>query len=313
MSSIDQPFPSPPPKARRRRAGGLQRSEWIWGYLFISLNLLGFVVFSMGPILSSFVMMFTDWSLLQPPRFIGLANFSRLMRDKLFFTTFANTFYFAAVSVPLSTIGAFLLAVLLNRPIRGRSILRGAFFLPSITLAVSVAMVWQWLLEPQGGLVNYLLRGLGLPGPQWLADRQLAMPTLIMISIWQHVGYYAVIYLAGLQTIPGELYEAAQIDGASPWQQLWYLTVPLIAPTTFFVVVTSLIAAWQVFELPYLMTGGGPANATRTLLQYTYSQAFSSTRMGYASLIAWVLFVVIFIVTMIQWRFAKERENVIEL
>jgi multiple sugar transport system permease protein len=297
----------------RKKGGSLQHSEWVWGYLFISINLIGFLIFSLGPILASFVMMFMDWPLLKPPRFVAFENFERLFKDKLFVTSLVNTTYYVLVSVPLTTALAFFLAVLLNRPLRGRSFLRAAYFLPSMTLAVSAVMAWQWLLDPQGGVFNYMLRAVGLPTPEWLADRRIAMPTLIMVSVWQNVGYYAVIYLAGLQTVPTELYEAAQIDGASPWQRLLYITVPLVAPTTFFVVVTNMIFSWQIFDLPYLLTGGGPANSTRTLMLHMYGQAFTNLKMGYASLIAWVLFVIIFILTLLHWRFMSKREFVIEL
>ena len=296
-----------------KRAGGLRRSEWKWAYLFIALNLIGFLTFSFGPILTSLVMAFMNWSILKPPEFTGLANIERLLDDDQFFLTLGNTAFYVAGSVALVTVFSFLIAVLLNQPIRGRTIFRTVFFLPSVTLIVSVAMIWQWLLNPQGGVLNYLLQLVGVPQPQWLADRQLAMPTLIMISVWQHVGYYSIIYLAGLQGIPREYYEAAEIDGASSLQRMMRITVPLIAQTTFFIVVTSLISSWQVFELPYLLTGGGPANATRTLMMYTYSQAFGSFRMGYASLISWVMFLLIFIVTIIQWMLARRREHMVEM
>jgi multiple sugar transport system permease protein len=297
----------------RKSAGGLRRSEWKWGYLFIGLNLLAFLVFSLGPILASLAMSFMNWSILRPPEFVGLANVERLLDDDLFFTTLGNTLFFAVSNVFLVTVFSFIIAVLLNQPIRGRTLFRTAFFLPSITLVVSVAMIWQWILNPQGGLLNYVLQLLRVPQPQWLADRQLAMPTLIAISVWQNLGYYAVVYLAGLQGIPNEYYEAAQIDGATGLQRTLQITVPLIAPTTFFVIVTSLIASWQVFELPYLLTAGGPANATRTLQMYIYSQAFGSFRMGYASLISWVMFLLILIVTIAQWTLARRRDSVVEM
>jgi len=239
---------------RLRRAGGLRHSEWIWGYLFISINLIFFLVFSIWPIIQSFIMAFMSWSLLKPPQFAGLDNFRRLIDDDLFRTTMFNTVYFVAAHVPLLTILAFLLAVLLNRPLKGVGLLRAAYFLPSVVMLVSAAMVWHWMLDPQTGVINWLLTAVGLPAPLWLAERRLAMPTLIMIAVWQDVGYFAVIYLAGLQTIPASLYEAAEIDGASGYQQMIHITVPLISPTTFFVVVTSLIAGWQTFALPFLMT-----------------------------------------------------------
>jgi multiple sugar transport system permease protein len=302
--------PGPGLRSRLRHAGGLRQSEWIWGYVFISVNVVGFMCFSFLPVLASLGLAFTDWKLLQGPRFVGFDNILRLFDDRLFLQTLSNSAYFVAGYVPLITVLAFFLAVLLNRPLRGIGLLRGVYFLPSITLLVSVAMVWHWLLDPQAGLINYSLRSLGLPAPEWLASMTWAMPTLIMIGVWQDVGYYAVIYLAGLQGIPSLLYEAAEIDGASWWQKLRYITVPLSSPTTFFVIITSLIAGWQAFAMPFLMTQGGPANTTNTLLLYIYQQAFTSLRMGYASVMAWVLFLLIFAVTLLQWRFLGRGDNV---
>lgn len=295
---------------RLRRAGGLRRSDWLWGYLFISINFLGFAIFSLGPIIGSLALSFMGWRLLQPPHFTGLTNLNQLVGDGLFFQTLLNTAYFVVGYVPLVTVLAFLLAVLLNRPLRGIGLLRGIYFLPQITLLVSVAMVWHWLLDPQAGMLTYALQALGMTSPQWLADAHWAMPTIILVAVWQDVGYFAVVYLAGLQSVPGNLYEAAEIDGANPWQKLTQITVPLMVPTTFFVLVISLISGWQVFALPFLMTQGGPANSTYTLLLYIYNQAFTSLHMGYASLMAWALFLIIFLVTLVQWRFAKRGENV---
>ena len=295
---------------RLRHAGGLRRSDWLWGYLFISINFVGFAIFSLGPIVASLVLSFMNWRLLQPPQFTGLDNLAQLVDDGMFFQTLLNTGYFVVGYVPLITVLAFLLAVLLNRPLVGIGLLRGIYFMPSITLLVSVAMVWHWLLDPQAGMINFILGSVGLPAPQWLADPYWSMPTIIVIAVWQDVGYFAVIYLAGLQSVPGSLYEAAEIDGASAWQKLTRITVPLMVPTTFFVLVTSLITGWQVFALPFLMTQGGPANSTYTLLLYIYNQAFTSLHMGYASLMAWALFLIIFIVTLVQWRFVQREENV---
>jgi multiple sugar transport system permease protein len=289
----------------------LRRSEWVWGYGFISINLVFFLAFSLLPVLASLGLSFFDWKLLQGPKFVGLANVFRLFDDPLFWQTFTNSTYFVVGYVPLITVLAFFLAVGLNRPLRGIGLLRGMYFLPSVTLLVSVAMVWHWMLDPQAGLINFVLHVLGLPAPEWLASSTWAMPTLIMVAVWQDVGYFAVVYLAGLQGIPSVFYEAAEIDGAGAWQKLRHITVPLISPTTFFVIVTSVLAGWQVFALPFLMTQGGPANSTNTLLLYIYQQAFTSLRMGYASVMAWFLFILIFVVTLIQWRFIGRGDNVV--
>ncbi len=311
---ITHPGADVPPKTnvwqRFRRLGGLHRSDWIWGYLFISLDLIGFLAFSVGPILQSFIMSFMSWSILKPPRFVGLDNLRRLLDDELFRQVMFNTTYFVLFYVPLIAVLAFALAVLLNRPLRGVGIMRAAYFLPSITLMVSVAMVWSWMLDPQAGIINSIMVSIGLRPPMWLAEVRTAMPVLILISVWQDVGYYAVIYLAGLQAIPVTLYEAAEIDGANGWQQMLNVTIPLITPTTFFIVVTCMIGGWQVFSLPFLMTHGGPRYSTTTLLYYVYQQGFTSLRLGYASLMSWVLFVVILIVTLVQWRVVRGGEYV---
>lgn len=295
---------------RFRRAGGLRRSDWIWGYLFISLNLIGFLVFSLGPIIQSFIMSFMSWSILKPPQFVGLGNFRRLLDDELFRQVMFNTAYFVLFYVPLIAVLAFLLALLLNRPLRGVAIMRTAYFLPSMTLMVSVAMVWGWMLDPQAGIINSIIEAFGLRPAMWLAEVRTAMPVVILISVWQDVGYYAVIYLAGLQAIPATLYEAAEIDGANAWHKMLNVTIPLIAPTTFFVVVTCMIGGWQVFSLPFLLTHGGPQYSTTTLLYYIYQQGFTSLRLGYASLMSWVLFVVILAVTLVQWRVGGGGEYV---
>jgi multiple sugar transport system permease protein len=292
---------------RRRGLSRLQRRELAWAALFLLPNLLGFLTFSVGPLLFSLAMTTMDWQLVKPPVFTGTANIQRLLADDVFWTALGNTALYVAMYVPLLTVCAFLVAVALDRKLRGITLFRTIFFMPSVVLFVSVAMLWQWLYEPQNGLINYLLSLLGIQGPPWLSSRQWALPSIVLMGVWRHAGYYSLIFLAGLQAVPEELHEAAQVDGATPVQRIRYLTIPLIFPTTFFVVVTSLIAAFQLFGEAFVMTKGGPGYATTTLVYYVYRSGFEVFRMGYAALIAWVLFALIFVVTLVQWRVARDR------
>lgn len=297
---------------RIRRAGGLRRPEIVWGYLFILPSVIGLLCFTLGPIVASLGMIFTDWTALRPPRFVGLGNFRRLSEDELFRTTLGNTIYYVGLYVPLVTVFAFLLANLLDRRLKGITLYRTVFFMPSVCMFVSVALLWQYIYQPDSGLLNYLLSLLGIQGPGWLTDQKWAMPALVTMGIWRHVGYYALIFLAGLQSVPQELYEAAEVDGAGPWAKLRHMTVPLVAPTTFFVLVIACIEAFQLFGEAYVMTAGGPGYATTTLVFLIYRNAFEGFQMGYAALQSWVLFAIIFGVTLVQWRLNKERNYGLE-
>jgi multiple sugar transport system permease protein len=292
---------------RLRRIGGLRQQEIVWGFLFILPNVLGFLLFNLGPMVASFGMIFTDWTVIRPPDFVGLENFQKLVRDDLFLTALLNTFYYVAGYIPLVTILAFLLSNLLDRKLRGIAIYRTVFFMPSVCMFVSIAILWQWLYSPTSGLINYFLSLFGIQGPGWLSETRWAMPAIIVMGVWRHVGYYSLIFLAGLQGIPQEYYEAAEIDGAGMWAKMRNVTIPLIFPTTFFVLVIAFIEAFQLFGEPYIMTGGGPGYATTTLVFLIYRNAFEGFKMGYASLQAWVLFAVIFLVTLIQYRLGQER------
>ncbi len=292
---------------RFRRAGGLRRPEIIWGYVLILPNVLGFLAFNLGPMVSSLGMIFTDWTVVRAPNFVGLENFRKLLSDELFRTALGNTLYYVVAYVPLVTVCAFFLANFLDRKLRGISIFRTIYFMPSVCMFVSVAILWQWLYHPTSGVINYLLSLVGIQGPGWLSDKKWAMPAIVLMDTWRHMGYYGLIFLAGLQGIPQEFYEAAEIDGAGAWAKMRSITIPLIFPTTFFVLVMAFIGAFQLFGEPYVMTGGGPGYATTTLVFLIYRNAFEGFKMGYAALQAWVLFVVIFLVTLVQWRFSQER------
>lgn len=285
----------------RRAFWTLARREAVWGYLFLLPNIIGFLIFTALAVVAAFFLSLTEWDLLTPPKFIGLANYYKLLtNDPVFRQTLTNTIYFVAGVVPLDIICALLLALLLNRPIRGMAFYRAIYFVPVVTSLIAVAIVWQWLYHTEVGMVNYLLAAVGLPRVNWLGSTEWAMPAVILMSVWKAMGYYAVIFLAGLQGIPTHLYEAASIDGANSWQRFWKITLPLLSPTMFFVLVISIISAFQVFGQIFIMTRGGPGNATATIVYFIYNNGFVWFRMGYAAAASWILFAIIFAVTIIQ-------------
>jgi multiple sugar transport system permease protein len=265
--------------------------------LFLGPSLIGVVAFVAGPIVASLALAFTSWDLLTPPAFVGVRNFERLSRDLEFWAALRHTVTFLAGYVPLVLVTGLAVAVALNGRVPARGAFRAIFFLPVVSSWVAVALVWQWLLNPHFGLVNAWLATIGIRGPAWLFDPSWAMPSVILTSVWKDTGFVMVILLAGLQAIPREYYEAAGIDGATRWQQLRHVTVPLLAPAIFFALTISLINSFQVFDQVYVMTGGGPAGATTVLVERIVRHAFSFSRMGYASAMSWVLFLLIFATT----------------
>ena len=291
--------------AAPRRVGSLRaqrRREVFEAYLYLLPTFVGLILFSLGAIVVSVGISFTDWNILQPPHWVGLSNYVRLFSTPLNWQVFGNTLYYMGVIVPVGTALALGLALALNRGLRGIVLLRSLYFLPVISSTVAVSLVWGWLYNQQFGLINYLLSVVGITGPAWLADTRTAMPAVIIMSIWKGLGYNMVIFLAGLQGIPRELYEAAAIDGAGAWARFRYVTLPLVSPTTFFVVVLSTIAAFQVFDQTYVMTGGGPAYSTTTLALFIYQNAFQWFHMGYAAALSYVLFAAVAVVTLVQFR-----------
>lgn len=292
-------------KLKHFRLKNVQK-EKIAGYSFLSPNLIGFIVFSLIPIIASIFLTFTRWNLASSPKFVGLQNFSILLKDELFWRYLWNTFYYAIGTIPLTVILAFSLAYLLNRKIRGVVFFRTLYFLPSVTLLVAVAIVWSWLYNADFGLFNYFLGKLGMTGPRWLQSKTWAMPAIIIMGIWKGVGYSMLIFLAGLQNIPEQYYEAAEIDGANWWHRIIHITIPLISPTTFFVIVTTTIGSIQGFDQFYIMTRGGPSGATTTLVYYIFQNAFEWFKMGYAATVALMLFVIVLALTLIQWRLSNK-------
>lgn len=280
----------------------LAQQEELIAYAFILPSLLGFVIFLVVPMVASLGISFYDWELLTPPSFVGLKNFADLFGDRVFKDVLMNTLYYTFGLVPLNLVVSLGLALWLNTRLRGLTLYRMAFFLPVVTVTVAVALIWRWMYEPRAGIIDVGLRALGLPGPTWLGDPHWAMPAIILMSVWKGFGYNMVLFLAGLQGIPVSIYEAAMIDGATAWQRFWRITLPLLSPVIFLAVVLTVISSFQVFDQALVMTNGGPANATNTIVLYIYQNGFQFFRMGYASAIAWVLFGVIFLFTLFQMR-----------
>lgn len=266
--------------------------------LFLGPSMVGVALFLLGPIVASLGLSFTNWDLLTPPDFAGLGNFRRLLRSSEFWAALRHTLTFLAGYIPLVMVAGLLVAVALNSRMPGRNLFRAIYFLPVVTSWVAAALVWKWLLNPSFGLVNNLLGALGVAGPAWLFDPNWAMFSVVLTSVWKDTGFVMVILLAGLQGIPRQYYEAASIDGATDIQKLFHVTLPLLSPALFFALSISLINSFQVFDQVYVMTGGGPAGATTVLVERIVKNAFSFSRMGYASAMSWVLFVLIFLTTL---------------
>lgn len=271
------------------------------GWAFASPWIIGFVLFTVGPMLASALMAFMKWDLLTAPSFVGPENFQRAVRDPLVWHSLKVTTIYAVIAVPLNIVLGLGLALMLNSGVRGLRVYRTAYFLPSVLSGVAVALLWRWVFENQFGLANTLLSYVGLKGPNWLGDGSWALASLILMNIWS-VGGGMIIYLAGLQGIPTDFYEAAAIDGANWWQRLWSITLPLVTPALFFQLVIGVIQALQVFTQPYIMTGGGPYNSTLFFVLYLYQNAFQYFQMGYASTLAWILFLYILVLTLAIFR-----------
>ncbi|SDS65721.1 carbohydrate ABC transporter membrane protein 1, CUT1 family [Paenibacillaceae bacterium GAS479] len=281
----------------------LSKAVVILGFLFPSLA--GLLLFQLIPMLSSAVISFTDWDLLTKARFVGLDNYREALQDEQTLTSMLNILKYIAGYLPSVLALGLLFAVLLNRKLRGVQFYRIAIFVPVITSWVAVSIIWRWLLNGQSGLVNYVLSLVGIQGPVWLQDFFWAMPAIIAVSVWKDLGYVTIILLAGLQDISDDYYEAATIDGAGGFQKFWRVTLPLLTPSLFFVLVISLINGFQLFDQVLVMTNGGPAGSTSTLVQQIYENAFQSYKMGFASAQSWILFVIILIVTIIQQQLQK--------
>jgi multiple sugar transport system permease protein len=278
----------------------MRRREAMFGYIFLSPWLIGFVVFLLGPMLASIYLSLTQYKMISPPVFIGLANYERMLTDQFVWHSLQVTATFTFFSVPLGMICAMAVAVLLNQKIVASGIFRTVFYLPSVISGVAIALVFAWIFNYRFGILNYFLSLVGIDGPNWLGSPKYALSAFVLMSLWG-IGGNVVIYLAGLQGVPASLHEAATIDGAGAWRRFWVITLPLITPVVLFTMVMGVIGTFQTFTQAYIMTAGGPANATLFYLLYLYKNAFNWFEMGYASALAWLLFLVILICTIILW------------
>ena len=282
--------------------------EQIWGYAFIFPNLLSTVVFLFIPLIYSIYISFMQWDMIRPPKYIGLANYSvKLMQDTQFFLALKNTVIFSAISIPLGIALAILVAYLLSGHLHGNTVFRSIVFLPVIMSTVAVSMIWKWLLNGDYGVVNYLLSLVGINGVHWLGDAKYAMGTIIAISIWKNLGFNVVILIAAFKDVPSRYFESAALDGANEWQKLTLISLPLIAPSVFFVTIMSVINSFQVFDLIYNLTMGGPNGATTVLYYLVYQNAFKFFDMGYASALSWIVFAIIFVFTILQMRMKRDQ------
>lgn len=279
-----------------------ERAAW----LFLAPSLVLFAIFTAIPVISAFFISFTQWNLFNEVTWVGLGNYLELAKDEIFAKVLGNTAYFVLASVPVQIVLALACALVLNRGIKGQTFFRVVYFLPVVTSTIAAALVWAWLFNSNFGLIN---AGLSLVGvtdlPKWMGSTRWAMPAIIIVSIWQNLGYAMVLFLAGLQNIGKEVHDAAALDGATGWDRFWHITLPLLSPTTFFVLVISIIGSFQVFELVLVMTKAGPANATNTLVYYIYQNGFQFYQMGYASAAAMVLFLIVLAFTLVQYRLQR--------
>jgi multiple sugar transport system permease protein len=282
-----------------------RREETLAGYAFLMPTLLSLLIFVVFPVLFSFYISFHKYDYLSTARpFVGLDNYRHMVQNERFWRTLANSTRYAFMYMPLNLAFSLGLALLINNKLAGIKLYRTAYFSPVVTSSVAVALIWGWLFDPAFGLLNYLMRSVGLPGSNWLGDPSIAMLCLVVMAVWNGAGYNMMIFLAGLQGIPQEYYDAATVDGAGAWGRFRHVTLPLLSPTTFFIFITGMIGALQVFDQIWILTKGGPAGTTRTIVFYLWEQGFQSFDMGFASAIAYVLFAVIFVLTQINWRMA---------
>ena len=280
----------------------INKNDGLTALIFILPAVLGTLIFIVIPVIFSFSLSFVDWDLLSPMKFVGLSNFKDVLTDSMFVQVLINTFVFAIASSVFAVIIPLVLACILNTKIRGSNFYKTAYFLPFITPMIVIAIVWQWVFDPNIGLLNQILH----THIKWLYDVRFAMPALIAVSVWKLIGYNMIIFLSGLSTINQEVLEAAKIDGANSWQVFKNVSVPLLSPTIFFVIVITSISSFQVFDLIYVMTQGGPDNSTMVLVYSIYKYAFEYFDVGKASAIAYILFAIIFVLVLCQWKLRKK-------
>ncbi len=293
-----------PGRAGRSR----RRGEALAGLTFVAPALAVFAVFMFVPLAMTAYYSLTEYSGFGDPRPVGLDNFATIAGDALFWRSLANTGVFAVFSVPLSLLGGLALALLLNKAMPARALLRALFYVPVVVSAAASGIIARWIFNENFGVVNRLLRDVGLPAVGWQTGGAAAMASIIIMTVWANLGFVMVVYLAGLQGVPAEVYEASALDGASRWRTIRSITWPILAPTTFFLLVYMIISTFQVFDLVIVMTGGGPANATTLLVNYAYTEGFQQRRQGYAAALGVVLYVIVLALTLAQWRAGRRRD-----
>ncbi|MFE2429106.1 carbohydrate ABC transporter permease [Streptomyces sp. NPDC059373] len=276
-------------------------------YVLLAPSLIGFVLFLVAPIIGVVVISFFDWNLMGSPRFVGLANYREMMGDSEVWRSVRNTLYYVLLNIPAQTVLALLLALAMNRKLRGGKVIRVLFVLPWMAMPVALGIIWSWAFDPEHGAINQFLSLLGISGPEWLSSTTWAMPVLASVNVWQYTGYTMLFLLAGLQAIPESLYEAADMDGVTTLQRFFKITLPLLRPSMFFVLVTNVIGSFQMFDTVYVMTQGGPGGSTDTMNYHIYQQAFQLFRSGYASALAMLLFALILLVTAAQFLYFRKR------
>lgn len=299
---------TPPPPNRRPRSA--QRNESRWGLLLAAPAALHIIIWTGIPVIAAILLSFTSYDMINRPEFIGIGNYAEIMRDAIFWKAIGNNLIIAVVGIPISMLIALVLAVLLNQGLRGEGIFRTMVFLPHVTATVAVAMIWLWIYAPtDNGLANMVLSAFGIPNLAWLTNADIALPSVIIVTIWQGIGLKMLIYLASLQGISKELYEAADIDGANMVQKFFRITVPMLRPATFFVLVTAIIANFQTFDLIYNLTAGGPANSTTVITYQIYQTAFQQFRMGLATAQSVILLLILVVLTIVSRKLVGGTDN----
>jgi multiple sugar transport system permease protein len=300
--ALVHPRPTAPVARRKRNA-----RKAVEAYGMLAPSLVGFAVFLIAPILVVAALSFYDWNLLSDPEFIGLDNYRELAGDERALRSIGNTFYYVLLNIPVQTVLALALALALNAKIKGRNAFRVIYVLPWMAMPVALGVIWRWVFDPVYGALNRFLALFGIDGAAWLTDSAWAMPVIASVNVWQYTGYTMLFFLAGLQAIPAELYEAADVDGASPAHRFFAITLPLLRPAMLFVLITSVIGSFQVFDTIHVMTAGGPAGSTATLNYQIYLESFTQRNAGYASMLALILFAIIAAITLAQVAFFRKR------
>ncbi|MBE7718318.1 MAG: sugar ABC transporter permease [Lacrimispora celerecrescens] len=296
--------------AVHKKPPGKLMNDGKWAWIMLLPNILGFFMFMLVPVVATFVLSFTKYDMLTKPKFIGLGNYTEMIHDPIVWQVTGNTILYTALTVPVGMCLSLLLAVALDQEIKLKRFYRAAFFLPSITSMVVISIVWQWIYNPEFGLLNFGLSLLGLPKGKWLTSASTSLASIAAVGIWKRLGYDMILFLSGLQGISATYYEAAELDGASKLQRFRYITIPMLKPTTFFVFIMAIINSFQVFDQVMLMTSGGPGRSSSVLVHYLYQNAFQYFKLGYACAIAYLLFAIVMIITAINLKMEKNMREI---